>query len=149
VWECAVLEKKESSTAIIGEISVKDATVEKINSGLPKNIFAFNITKDDKTVQIAAEKESLQEEWFNVLIESATKPPHELPTCARKETRMLRAQKRVGGTIATSAAGKKIIKEALGTEGYKGISIIKKVVTAVDGKKKSKGSGGFVNKTWS
>jgi len=107
VGVCCIGKKKESSTAITGEISVKDATVEKINSGLPKNIFAFNITKDDKTVQIAAEKESLQEEWFNVLIESATKPPHELPTCARKETRMLRAQKRVGGTIATSAAGKK------------------------------------------
>jgi len=68
VGVCCIGKKKESSTAITGEISVKDATVEKINSGLPKNIFAFNITKDDKTVQIAAEKESLQEDGSMYLL---------------------------------------------------------------------------------
>jgi len=60
-----------------------------------------------------------------------------LITLFQKKGKTLRVQKRVGGTIATSTAGKKIIKEALGSDGYKGIKIIKLVATAVHGKKKA------------
>jgi len=128
---------RESSTVIKGEISLKDAKIEKYAAGTTKTTFALKIAKEDKTLLIAAEKESLQEEWLADLQENADKPPASAPpNSGRKETRMLRAQKKVGGSIATSAAGKKIIREALGTEGYKGITIIKTVVTTVDGKKK-------------
>jgi len=51
---------------------------------------------------------------------------------------MIKVQKRVGTTVATSTAGKKLIKEALGEEGYRGIKIMKKLVTSIDGKKKGK-----------
>jgi len=131
------LEKKETATAILGEISLKDTKIEKVPS---KSIFIIKITKDDKSWQISTEKETLCDEWINELIQNSLKPPSSVPLTptGRKETRMLRAQKKVGGSIATSTAGKKIIREALGTEGYKSISIVKKVVCAVDGKKKAK-----------
>jgi len=129
---------KETSTAILGEIFLKDAIIEKLTV-LPKSNFVIKITKDDKLWQISTEKETVCDEWINELIQNAQKPPSIplIPT-NRKETRILRAQKKVGGTIATSAPGKKIIREALGTEGYKSISIVKKIVDAVDGKKKAK-----------
>jgi len=128
--------KKETATAILGEISLKDAKIEKV----PKTNFVIKITKDDKSWQISTEKEIVCDEWINELIQNTQKPPSSAPLTptGRKETRMLRAQKKVGGSIATSTAGKKIIREALGTEGYKSISIVKKVVSAVDGKKKAK-----------
>jgi len=130
--------KKEMSTTILGEIVLKDAKIEKVLG--PKTSFVFKITKDDKLWHILSEKEIIYDEWFNEIIQNAQKFASTTPICSRKETRIFRAQKKVGGSIATSAAGKKIIREALGVEGYKSISIVKKVVIAVDGKKKRKRS---------
>jgi len=75
---------------------------------LPKSNFVIKITKDDKLWQISTEKETVCDEWINELIQNAQKPPSTpLILTNRKETRILRAQKKVGRTIATSAPGKK------------------------------------------
>jgi len=44
----------------------------------------------------------------------------------------------MGSSVATSAAGKKLIKEFLGEEGYSGIKILKCISSGLDGKKKGK-----------
>jgi len=98
--------KKESATAILGEISLKDTKIEKVPVS---KYFIIKITKDDKSWQISTEKEIICDEWINELIQNSQKPPSSAPLTptGRKETRMLRAQKKVGGSIATSTAGKK------------------------------------------
>jgi len=84
--------KKETATAILGEISLKDAKIEKV----PKTNFVIKITKDDKSWQISTEKEIVCDEWINELIQNTQKPPSSAPLTptGRKETRMLRAQKK-------------------------------------------------------
>jgi len=130
------LEKKETSTGLHGEVMLKDCLIEKASSGSSKVPFGIKITKDDKILLLAVDKEVLQEEWIKDILESLDKPPSQIQQ-NKRETRILRAQKKVGGSLATTAAGKKIIKEFLGTEGYKGIKILKQIVVDVDGKKKS------------
>jgi len=50
----------------------------------------------------------------------------------------LRVTKNVGGKVATSSAGKKIIKDMIGKDGVKLINIIKKVIEDLFDKSKSK-----------
>jgi len=49
----------------------------------------------------------------------------------------MRIKKNVGGSVATSAAGKSLIKEFLGKDGVKLLDIVKKVITLYEGKKKA------------
>jgi len=50
----------------------------------------------------------------------------------------MRLKKNVGGNVATSSAGKTLIKEFVGKDGVKIIDIVKKIVTIHDSKKKLK-----------
>jgi len=50
----------------------------------------------------------------------------------------MRISKSVGGKVATSAAGKKIIKDMIGKDGVKVISVIKNVLTDLYDKNKAK-----------
>jgi len=49
----------------------------------------------------------------------------------------MRFKKNVGGSVATSGAGKGIIKEFLGKDGVKLLDIVKMIVTLHEGKKKA------------
>jgi hypothetical protein len=50
----------------------------------------------------------------------------------------MRIKKTVGGNMATTSAGKALIKEFVGKDGVKIIDIVKKVVVIYDNKKKSR-----------
>jgi len=125
--------KKVSSTRLSGQITFKDATIEKVASGTSKYSFGIKITQADKSVTLATQNESVQQVWFTDMTEGITTSSQTMA----KQGKTLRVQKRVGGSIAGSSAGKKLIKEVIGPEGYKGIKIIKKVVSSLDGKKKA------------
>eukprot|EP01124_Arcella_intermedia_P012467 TRINITY_DN18805_c0_g1_i1.p1 TRINITY_DN18805_c0_g1~~TRINITY_DN18805_c0_g1_i1.p1 ORF type:complete len:319 (-),score=84.50 TRINITY_DN18805_c0_g1_i1:13-969(-) len=130
---------REHSTTIQGELAITGATVEKSPSMNSKNLLAFTVKVADKALVLGAEKEADMEEWMNLM--KGTTPPESAPDSTakpKKDTRMLRAQKKVGGTMATTAAGKKVIREALGPDNYKAMMTLKKVVAALDGKKKAK-----------
>jgi len=126
-------QKKESSTRLSGNISIKEPVVEKINGPSNKYSYALKISNNDKSISISTQNESLLLLWFKDLTEGVTSVSNQSPA---RQGKTLRVQKRVGGTIASSTAGKKIIK-ALGADGYKGIKILKLVVNSVHGKKKS------------
>jgi len=56
----------------------------------------------------------------------------------KEQSNLLKAQKRMGSSVATSVPGKMIIKDFLGEGGYSGIKIMKRISTRLDGKKKGK-----------
>jgi len=126
-------QKKESSTTLSGELIYKDANVEKVPGPTSKYSFGLKITANDKTITIATKNEVTQQTWYKDLTEGVPAVVNQ----SAKKGKNLRVQKRVGGAVATSAAGKRIIKEAVGVEGYKGVKIIKQLVTILYGKKKS------------
>eukprot|EP01130_Rhizamoeba_saxonica_P007663 TRINITY_DN3104_c0_g1_i1.p1 TRINITY_DN3104_c0_g1~~TRINITY_DN3104_c0_g1_i1.p1 ORF type:complete len:213 (-),score=65.75 TRINITY_DN3104_c0_g1_i1:16-654(-) len=56
----------------------------------------------------------------------------------RKQGKKMRMKKNLGGKVATSGAGKSIIKEFLGAEVIQLIAIVKRVIKKKDGKAKAK-----------
>jgi len=50
----------------------------------------------------------------------------------------MRIKKNVGGSVATSGAGKGLIKEFLGKDGVKLLDLVKKIITIHEGKKKQR-----------
>jgi len=55
----------------------------------------------------------------------------------KNKVRQCVLKKNVGGSVATSGAGKGLIKEFLGKDGVKLLDIVKKIVTLHEGKKKA------------
>jgi len=127
-------QKKESSTRLSGNMLLKDISIEKMNGPSNKYSFGLKISNPEKSIAISTPNESLQLLWFKDLTEGVSSVSNQSPA---RQGKTLRVQKRVGGTIATSTAGKKIIKEALGQDGYKGIKVIKTVINTIHGKKKA------------
>jgi hypothetical protein len=55
----------------------------------------------------------------------------------KKQSTAMRIKKNVGGNVATTSAGKSLIKEFVGKDGVKIIDIVKKVVAIYENKKKA------------
>jgi len=129
-----ILWKKKDSTSFKNSFSVRNAKLEKTTSGIPKNTYGIIITTD-QSITIASDKESVIDSWITDLSASITKPQTSVDL-KKEQSNMMKAQKKMGSSVATSAAGKKLIKEFLGEEGYSGIKILKCISSGLDGKKK-------------
>eukprot|EP01123_Difflugia_compressa_P007122 TRINITY_DN1964_c0_g1_i1.p1 TRINITY_DN1964_c0_g1~~TRINITY_DN1964_c0_g1_i1.p1 ORF type:complete len:302 (+),score=73.63 TRINITY_DN1964_c0_g1_i1:154-1059(+) len=128
--------KKDPETS--GPILLKDFTV-KMNDEHKKK-FGFEIASGGETYIFAFEEEDKRKEWIAAIEEHRGK---EVGHSAgsdhgkKKQSTAMRVKKNVGGSVATSSAGKGMIKEFLGKDGVKLLDIVKKVVTLQDGKKKA------------
>jgi len=104
-----------------------------------KKDFVFQIvTPDNDTFIFSTSNQETLNNWFENLNVEKDKPPVVSETTRKKQGKLLRVTKSVGGKVATSSAGKKIIRDMIGKDGVKLITIIKKVIEDLFDKSKSK-----------
>lgn len=131
-----MLWKKKELTTFKNSLSLVNAKVEKTSINVPKSCYGLTIS-NEQSVTLVADKESVIDSWIADITAASSKPPTTIDF-KKEQSNMMKAQKKVGSSVATSAAGKKIIRDTLGEDGYAGIRIIKKLTNGLDGKKKSK-----------
>jgi len=87
---------------------------------------------------IATDTEDERKDWLSAFEENQDKEPGSgSASTKKKQSTAMRLKKNVGGNVATSSAGKSLIKEFVGKEGVKILDIVKKVVTLHENKKKA------------
>jgi len=91
---------------------------------------------------LALENEEERKDWHTAISENLGKEPGTASTdragVKKKQSASMRFKKNIGGNMATTSAGKGLIKEFVGKDGVKIIDIVKKIVTIYDSKKKSR-----------
>jgi len=141
VEEHFTISPKKKSLELTGPIILKDAVIS-INDEHKKKI-AIQVATGGDTFLFAFEDEDKRKDWLVALEEHKTKevssPANSVGSTPgkKKQSTSMRIKKNVGGSVATSGAGKGLIKEFLGKDGVKLLDIIKKVITIHDGKKKA------------
>jgi len=88
---------------------------------------------------VSFDMESERGEWLTALKANLDKDVGMGDKTKSKKTQSvaMRIKKKAGGTIATSSAGKGMIKEFLGKDGIKLLDLVKQVITNYEGKKKA------------
>jgi len=138
VVEHYTLNLKKKDPEISFSITLKNSKV-KINEDHKKK-FAIEIEFNGESYLIATENEEERKDWHTAISENQDKDPGGNSTSAsgkKKQSTAMRLKKNVGGNVATSSAGKTLIKEFVGKDGVKIIDIVKKIVTIHDSKKKA------------
>mmetsp|Transcript_6977 Transcript_6977/g.7664 ORF Transcript_6977/g.7664 Transcript_6977/m.7664 type:complete len:295 (-) Transcript_6977:174-1058(-) len=110
-------------------IDLKSAKVEKT-----KESFSL-VTKDGSTYQFFtdAPKEWIKEIEANVKQDKKSKKKK-----GKKQTLKLKMQKKAGSIAMSTSKGKKVVRDAIGSDGVKVMDMIKAVVESKDGKDKAK-----------
>jgi len=127
---------KQKETDLVGPIALKGSKIEATDEFKKKS--AFKITLENGSDHFCCtEDDTKRKEWIAALEKNKEKDVGSQGTGKKKQSAAMRVQKSVGGTVATSGAGKGIIKDFLGKEGVRLIEIIKKVITIYEGKKKA------------
>jgi len=103
-----------------------------------KKDFVFQVTTHENEVYLfSTSDETGLNTWVEALSVEKDKPIVTIES-KKKQSKFMRDKKNVGGKIATSSVGKKIIREMIGKDGVKLLSIIKTVIGALHGKEKAK-----------
>jgi len=127
---------KQNSSELGGPIVIQGTTITSTDEHKKK--FAIKIAKESATEFVAFDTEEARKEWLTALKANVDKEPGKGDrTKAKKQSTVMRMKKKAGSSVATSAAGKGLIKEFLGKDGVRLIDIIKQIITLYDGKKKS------------
>jgi len=133
---------KKKEPELDGPILLKDATIS-VNDEHKKK-FAFQVITGGTTYVFSFEDEEKRNEWLAAVQENKGKEVGGSSSGGgagkKKQSTAMRIKKNVGGSVATSGAGKGLIKEFLGKDGVKLLDIVKKIVTLHEGKKKSRRS---------
>jgi len=90
-----------------------------------------------KNIFFATQDDVILQTWMEALNVEKEKPFVPIET-KKKQGKFVRVKKSVGGKIATSSIGKKIIREMIGKDGVKLLSIIKKIITELHNKETAK-----------
>jgi len=105
-----------------------------------KKKYGIEIESNGETNLIALETEEERKDWHTAISENVDKEPGSASSgggAKKKQSTSMRFKKNVGGNVATSSAGKTLIKEFVGKDGVKVIDIVKKTVTLYESKKKA------------
>jgi len=108
-----------------------------ISEPLHKKDFVFKVVTPYEELFFSAINEKKLNQWIELLNDAKDKEVT-VQTRRRKQSRMMRVSKSIGGKVATSSAGKKIIKDMVGKDGVKVISIVKRAVSDVYDKNRAK-----------
>jgi len=99
--------------------------------------YVFILVTPYEELLFAVNDEDSLNQWISSINDCKDKTVT-VQTKKRKQGKLMRVTKSVGGKVATSSAGKKIIKDMIGKDGVKVINIIKKVVTDLYDKNRAK-----------
>lgn len=116
---------------------IKNATVESTDEHKKK--FAIKITNGGEVAFVALETDELRTEWITALKANLDKDVGmgDRGRAKKAQSTAMRLKKKAGSSVATSSAGKGLIKEFLGKDGVKLIDLVKQVITTYEGKKKA------------
>jgi len=116
---------------------VKSAAVESTDEHKKK--LAIKITFGAEENLVAFDTEAERGEWLTARKANIDKEIGKGDKAKSKKTQSaaMRMKKAAGSSVATSSAGKSLIKEFLGKDGIRLISLIKQVITIHEGKKKA------------
>jgi len=109
----------------------------KVSDPIHKKDHVFIIVTQYEELLFAASSEKTRNRWMEKLNEVKNKEVT-VQTKKRKQGKLMRVSKSVGGKVATSSAGKKIIKDMIGKDGVKVINILKDTLTDLFDKTKAK-----------
>jgi hypothetical protein len=128
---------KQKDPELSEPIIIKGATVESTDEHKKK--FAIKITLGSDETLISFDSEAERAEWLSALKANTDKEVGFGDKAKSKKTQSaaMRIKKAAGSSVATSSAGKGLIKEFLGKDGIKLIDLIKQVITIHEGKKKA------------
>jgi len=113
-----------------------DVKLRSRNRSIKKD-FVFALVTQYEELLFSVLNEKKLNQWIEKLNDVKDKEVT-IQTKKRKQGKLMRISKSVGGKVATSAAGKKIIKDMIGKDGVKVISVIKNVLTDLYDKNKAK-----------
>jgi len=129
--------KRESDETIRGHVFLTNAEITPMKYKNRKYVLKLQ-ANDETPVYIDFDDETEREEWTEECKKKRDDPPSFETSKERKRVgRMMRLKKNLGGKIATSAAGKSLIKDMLGPTTITVINILKELIESKDGKKKA------------
>lgn len=120
-------------------IVIQGATIDKTDEHKKK--LAIKITKGSEEDFVAFDTEEARTEWLTALKANVDKEvgvgTEQTSKSKKSQSTAMRLKKKAGTSVATSSAGKGLIKEFLGKDGVKLIDLVKQVITIYEGKKKA------------
>jgi len=131
-----LLKGKQEDTSSKKDILLAGCEI-KVSEPVHKKDFVFSITTPYEELLFSVVSEKKLNQWLEKLNEVKDKEVT-VQTKKRKQGKLMRISKSVGGKVATSAAGKKIIKDMIGKDGVKVITIVKNVIADLYDKNKAK-----------
>jgi len=127
---------KQKDPELSDPIVIKGATLE---ASEDKKKFIIKISLGGKDQLICFDSDSERSEWLTALKTNLDKDVGKGDATKSKKTQSvaMRLKKGAASSVATSSAGKGLIKEFLGKDGISLLDLIKQVVTNYEGKKKA------------
>jgi len=132
--------KRQDAYEAKGPVLIKGSLVESTEEFKKKLAVKITVTAEDDLVVIALSTEEERKSWVSALMVGSSKEIGALSPAIRlklSQSRSMALKKNLGGTVATSAGGKSIIKEFLGKDSVEIINIIKSLITTYETKKKA------------
>jgi len=132
------LKAKKKDPEVSLSIHLKNSQV-KLNDEHKKK-FGIDVEIGTDIYTLALDTEEERKEWYTGINENHDKEPGTGAaggSTKKKQSAAMRFKKNVGGNVATSTAGKSLIKEFVGKDGVKLLDIVKKIITLHEGKKKA------------
>eukprot|EP01125_Pyxidicula_operculata_P001564 TRINITY_DN11417_c0_g1_i1.p1 TRINITY_DN11417_c0_g1~~TRINITY_DN11417_c0_g1_i1.p1 ORF type:complete len:303 (+),score=83.26 TRINITY_DN11417_c0_g1_i1:36-944(+) len=127
---------KKKDPELEGPIVFTGANIAKNDEHKKK--FAISVTLNGEENLISFDDEATRKEWMEALEAGKDKEPGVGKGKNKvKQSRAMRLKKNITGSVATSAAGKGLIKEFLGKDGVRLLEIIKEIITIYEGKKQA------------
>jgi len=131
---------KKKDPELNGPVLLKGATIG--NNEDHKKKIALQIVLSDDIHILAFEDDGKKKEWMAALEDNKNKEvgggsSQSDTSGKKKQSTSMRIKKNVSSGVATSSAGKSLIKEFLGKDGVKLLDLVRKIVTLQDGKKKA------------
>jgi len=129
--------EKQKSIELYGPIVIQGTKLESTDEHKKK--FSIKVTLGDTVDVIAFESEEMRAEWLEALTGNLDKDVGmgDRSMSKKSQSTSMRLKKKAGSSVATSSAGKSLIKEFLGKDGIRMIDIVKKVITIHENKKKA------------
>jgi hypothetical protein len=129
--------KHEGDLLVTDIIKLNGCKIEESGDKKKSNSFSLVLSSGDR-IQLAAADEPSMRSWIEAINENKDKEIGTLSQGAKKkQSRLMRLKKNLGGKVATSHAGKAMIRDFVGPDIEAVLETIKKVIELVDGKKKA------------
>jgi len=135
---------KKASEKIVGPIMIKDAVVSVSNDhpNTKKKKIAFKVTAPQEdnsshTFFFSVKDEETRNSWMNAITENISKDAVDIISTVKvKQSATMRVKKNVSSAVASSSAGKEVIRKFVGKKALRSIDIIKDIVLKTTGDKK-------------